>query len=238
MAPAKNVAEQELRLVRPDNPAAALGRAVSYLMTKPAFAKLQFGDWSRILVGQINRKHFCFVVDGAGQVQGFMGWALASEEHAKAWAEGRRALTFEDSLQRRLHGGQRVRRPNSNAVTRFLVEEARRIASDKTAIYFKRHYKDGTGARRASADQRVRRQPHRAQQRALGRCIRSLAHHHLISRRPRAMTPSTWSVACAWAHAVCASVSGHVDKCDRHHTNPIVTEASCPRAELRACASD
>ncbi len=31
----------------------------------------------------------------------------------------------------------------SNAVTRFLVDEARRIASDKTAIYFKRHYKDG-----------------------------------------------------------------------------------------------
>ena len=68
-------------------------------MTKPAFAKLRFGDWLRILVGQINRKHFCFVVDGAGQVQGFMGWALASEDHAKAWAEGRRALTFEDSLR-------------------------------------------------------------------------------------------------------------------------------------------
>ena len=103
---------------------------------------MQFGDWSRILVGQINRKHFCFVVDGAGQVQGFMGWALASEEHAKAWAEGRRALSFEDSLR----GDCMVVNAfaaESNAVTRFLVEEARRIASDKTAIYFKRHYKDG-----------------------------------------------------------------------------------------------
>ena len=95
MAPAKNVAEtvaeQALRLVRPDNPAAALGRAVSYLMTKPAFAKLAFGDWSRILVGQINRKHFCFAVDGAGQVQGFMGWALASEETCQGLGRGRAA---------------------------------------------------------------------------------------------------------------------------------------------------
>jgi hemolysin-activating ACP:hemolysin acyltransferase len=142
MAPAQAVADQALQIVRPDNPAAALGRAVSYLMTKPAFAKLQFGDWSRILVGQINRKHFCFVVDSAGQMHGFMGWALASEEHAKAWAEGRRALSFEDSLR----GDCMVVNAfaaESNTVTRFLVEEARRIASDKTAIYFKRHYKDG-----------------------------------------------------------------------------------------------
>ncbi len=128
--------------MRPDNPAAALGRAVSYLMTKPAFAKLAFGDWSRILVGQINRRHFCFFVDGAGQVQGFMGWALASEENAKAWAEGRRGLTFADSRS----GDCMVVNAfaaESNAVTRFLVDEARRIASDKLAIYFKRHYKDG-----------------------------------------------------------------------------------------------
>jgi len=132
-----------LRIVKPDSPAAALGLAVSHLMTKPAFAKLQFGDWSRILVGQINRKHFCFAVDGAGQVQGFMGWALASEEHANAWAEGSRALTFEDSRQ-----GDCVVvnafSANSTRVTRFLIDEARRAFKDKMAIYFKRHYKDGT----------------------------------------------------------------------------------------------
>ena len=132
-----------LRIVKPDSPAAALGLAVSHLMTKPAFAKLQFGDWSRILVGQINRKHFCFAVDGAGQVQGFMGWALASEEHANAWAEGSRALTFEDSRQ-----GDcvvvNVFSANSTRVTRFLIDEARRAFKDKMAIYFKRHYKDGT----------------------------------------------------------------------------------------------
>lgn len=143
MAPANTIAEQALRLFRPGHPAAALGLAVSYLMVKPAFANLQFGDWSRILVGQINRKHYCFAVDGAGQVQGFMGWALASEEHAKAWAEGRRALSFEDSV-----GGDCVVvnafAANSPKITRLLIGEARRIARDKTALYFKRHYKDGT----------------------------------------------------------------------------------------------
>ena len=143
MPSAERVAEPSLRLFRPDNPAAALGIAVSHLMTKPAFAKLQFGDWSRILVGQINRKHFCFAVDGAGQVQGFMGWALASDEHANAWADGSRALTFEDS-----QAGDCVVvnafSANSTKVTRFLIDAARRAFQDKSAIYFKRHYKDGS----------------------------------------------------------------------------------------------
>jgi len=134
MAPAKIVAkpaaEQTLRLFQPNSPAAALGLAVSHLMTKPAFAKLQFGDWSRILVGQINRKHFCFVVDGAGQVQGFMGWALASEEHAQG-RDGDCVVVNAFSA-------------NSTRVTRFLVEEARRVFKDKSTINFKRHYKDVT----------------------------------------------------------------------------------------------
>lgn len=135
--------DQELRVLQPANPAVALGLAVSHLMTKPAFAKLQFGDWSRILVGQINRKHFCFAVDADGQVQGFMGWALASREHAEAWAEGRRGLSFEDSRD-----GDCVVvnafAANSNKVTRFLIEQARRVFGNKDALYFKRHYKDGS----------------------------------------------------------------------------------------------
>jgi hemolysin-activating ACP:hemolysin acyltransferase len=132
-----------LRIVKPANAAAALGLAVSHLMVKPAFAGLKFGDWSRILVGQINRGHFCFAMDADNQIQGFMGWALASKEHAEGWVEGRRALTFEDSR----NGDCMVINAwsaNSNAVTRFLLAEARRIARDKTTVYFKRHYKDGS----------------------------------------------------------------------------------------------
>jgi len=135
--------EAQLRLFRPASAAAALGLAVSHLMTKPAFANLKFGDWSRILTGQINRGHYCFVVDAANQVQGFMGWALATEDKAEDWVEGRRPLTFADSQA----GDCMVINAwsaNSNAVTRFLLTEARRIARDKRTIYFKRHYKDGT----------------------------------------------------------------------------------------------
>jgi hemolysin-activating ACP:hemolysin acyltransferase len=132
-----------LRLFKPASATAALGLAVSHLMTKPAFANLKFGEWSRILVGQINRGHYCFALDGDNQVQGFMGWALATRDHAEGWVEGRRPLTFADSQD----GDCMIINAwsaNSTKVTRFLLREARRIARDKSTVYFKRHYKDGT----------------------------------------------------------------------------------------------
>jgi hemolysin-activating ACP:hemolysin acyltransferase len=132
-----------LRIFKPANPAAALGLAVSHLMVKPAFANLKFGDWSRILVGQINRGHYCFAVDEKNEVQGFMGWALATRDKAEAWVEGRRGLSFEDSRD----GDCMVINAWSAAstgVTRFLLAEARRVARGKTTVYFKRHYKDGS----------------------------------------------------------------------------------------------
>ena len=135
--------DAKLRIFKPANPAAALGLAVSHLMVKPAFANLKFGDWSRILVGQVNRGHYCFAVDENNDVQGFMGWALATREKAEAWVEGRRGLTFEDSRE-----GEcmviNAWSASSNRTTRFLLVEARRIARGKATVYFKRHYKDGS----------------------------------------------------------------------------------------------
>jgi hemolysin-activating ACP:hemolysin acyltransferase len=132
-----------LRIATHSNPNAALGLAVSYLMTKPAFANLKFGDWSRILVGQINRGHYRFALDSMNTMQGFMGWALAPHELAEGWLEGTRPLTFAES-----EDGDCVVlnawSANTNAVTRLLMSEARRIASTKKAVYFKRHYTDGT----------------------------------------------------------------------------------------------
>ncbi|KQP09593.1 RTX toxin [Methylobacterium sp. Leaf93] len=130
-------------MLRPDKPAIALGLAVSYLMVKPAFANLRFGEWSRILVGQINRGHYCFAIDEAGQIQGFVGWALTSRDKAEAWVEGRGALSYDDSLA----GDCLVFNAwsaNSTRVHRFLVDEARKLISDKQTLYFKRHYPDGT----------------------------------------------------------------------------------------------
>lgn len=138
-----NAKSPALRIYKPANAAAALGLAVSHLMTKPAFANLKFGDWSRILVGQINRGHYCFAIDADNQVQGFMGWAFATREHAEAWVEGRRGLSFEDSKA----GDCMIINAWSAAstrVTRFLLAEARRIGAEKATVYFKRHYKDGT----------------------------------------------------------------------------------------------
>lgn len=132
-----------LRLFRPDKPAIALGLAVSHLMLKPAFANLRFGDWSRILVGQINRGHYCFAVDEAGQIQGFVGWALTNRDKAEAWVEGRGALSYDDSLA----GDCLVFNAwsaNSTRVHRFLVDEARKLISDKQTLYFKRYYPNGT----------------------------------------------------------------------------------------------
>jgi hemolysin-activating ACP:hemolysin acyltransferase len=133
----------DLKVFRPQNPYVALGLAVDHLMTKPAFAKLRFGDWSRILVGQINRKHYCFAVDSKNQIQGFMGWAVTSKEKAEAWVEGRGGLSFADSLD-----GDCVVfnawAANTGKVNRFLLGEARKVVEGKDTVYFKRFYKDGS----------------------------------------------------------------------------------------------
>src|SRR5262245_48537094 len=133
----------DLRTFRPENPYAALGLAVNHLMTKPAFADLRFGDWSRILTGQINRNHYYFVIDGKNQILGFVGWALASKERAEAWVEGRGGLSFGDSLEGGcvIFNAWAASTPEAN---RFLVSEAREIIDGKDMVYFKRHYKDGS----------------------------------------------------------------------------------------------
>ena len=132
----------DLKLFRPQSPFVALGLAVNHLMTKPAFANLRFGDWSRILVGQINRKHYCFAADADNQIQGFMGWAVTSQENAEAWVQGG-ALSFADSLD-----GDCVVfnawAANTGKVNRFLLGEARKVIEGKDTVYFKRFYKDGS----------------------------------------------------------------------------------------------
>jgi hemolysin-activating ACP:hemolysin acyltransferase len=133
----------DLRVFRAQNAYVALGMAVSHLMTKPAFANLRFGDWSRILTGQINRKHYYFAIDSKNQIQGFVGWALASKENAEAWVEGRGGLSFGDSLDGDcvIINAWAASTPEAN---RFLVSRVREIIDGKDTVYFKRHYKDGS----------------------------------------------------------------------------------------------
>ena len=141
---AVRLAQPQLKAVRPENPFLAMGLAVNHLMTKPAFAMQRFGDWSRILAGQINRKHYCFVVDEKQQIQGFLGWALTDKAKAEAWAEGRGGLpSYEDSLD----GDCVVFNAWSGGglkVNRLLLLEARKVIAGKAMVYFKRQYKDGS----------------------------------------------------------------------------------------------
>ena len=122
---------EKLRVFRAKDPYIALGLAVSHLMTKPAFANLRFGDWSRILTGQINRKHYYFAVDSKNQIQGFMGWAVTSKVYFADSRDGD-CLIFNAWAA------------NTPEVNRFLVSQAREIMQGKDTVYFKRHYKDGS----------------------------------------------------------------------------------------------
>jgi hemolysin-activating ACP:hemolysin acyltransferase len=80
------------------DPARALGTAVSYLMSKPAFARLPFGHWARVLIGQINRPHYLFVARGKTLV-GFAGWAFTTRDKAESWIAGVSDPSIEDSKE-------------------------------------------------------------------------------------------------------------------------------------------
>jgi hemolysin-activating ACP:hemolysin acyltransferase len=130
-------------LFRPENPLIALGLAVNYLMTKPAFAQLKFGGWSRILTGQVNRGHYFFVLDDRKQVQGFLGWALTSKEKAEAWVENRSSVSFDDARDGDciIFNAWAASAPGVNRVLRDAARQAMRRCD---MAYFKRYYTDGS----------------------------------------------------------------------------------------------
>jgi Flp pilus assembly protein TadD len=126
----------------PNDPAAALGLAVEFLSRMPAFAKLQFGEWSQVLFYQVARGHFFFVVDQGKRVRGFLGWALTDEAMAEQWVDGRAGLRNDQCRD-----GDCViinAFASETAETkRFIMETMRRLFFDRRSLYFKRHYPDG-----------------------------------------------------------------------------------------------
>ena len=135
------VESPRLRIVRPRDGRQALGMAVSYLMTDPVFARLPFGSWSRVLVGQVNRGHCLFAVDGE-KVVGFVGWALTTKDKAEAWLTENRDIGFADSTT-----GPIVLinawKASSGEVNRSLLGAMRSVARDKEMVYAKRFHRDG-----------------------------------------------------------------------------------------------
>lgn len=139
-APVAPIASR-LRAFRPANPATALGLAVSHLMTKRSFANLKFGDWSRVLVGQINRGHYRLVLDDADRTVGFLGWVLTDEASAEAWLRGRPgtapAAPDADCIICNAWAAE------TSAVNRFVLDLAREAMHGRRLMYFKRFYADG-----------------------------------------------------------------------------------------------
>lgn len=130
-----------IRAAQDRNAFAALGRAVSYMMTKPAFASAPFGHWAKTLTGQINRKHYFFALRGEAIV-GFAGWAFVDEAKALLWIEGKADIGFNDSL----NGDSIVINAwasDDDGVNRFILEELRRVARGRKRAFAKRFYKDG-----------------------------------------------------------------------------------------------
>ncbi|GKS69357.1 hypothetical protein W03_13610 [Nitrosomonas sp. PY1] len=121
--------------------AQALGLIVSYLMTKPAFAGLPFGHWSRILVGQINRGHYLIASDKQ-QIVGFLGWALTTQEKGEMWLAGTNELSSEDCK-----AGEilliNAYAAETHEVTLTILKQLKKIGKTQKMVYFKRFYANG-----------------------------------------------------------------------------------------------
>jgi len=96
------------RLFRPDNPATALEMAVNHLM------------WSRLLVGQINRGRYRFVLDGKNRAV-FFYW-LVGEASGEAWLSGRVGVQNDDCIVFNAWSSNRA------GVNRFVLVAVRRDA--------------------------------------------------------------------------------------------------------------
>ena len=127
---------------RADSRAASLGLAVEYLVKKPVFANLKFGEWSQVLIGQINRGHYFFVVDQYRKIHGFLGWALTHQDLAEQWVEGRSPLR-NDQCREGDFVILNAWAADSNRGSRFILDSVRTLFGSKRTIYFKRYYPDG-----------------------------------------------------------------------------------------------
>lgn len=133
-----------LSILPVEDPARAMGLAVEYLMTKPAFQQLPFGAWAQVLAGQIERGHFRFIAKPSGQICGFFGWALTNEAAAEGWVTERRDLRSDECK-----GGDHMIfnawSAETTGIHRFMVDTGRAIIENNKVrmLYFKRYYPDG-----------------------------------------------------------------------------------------------
>jgi len=75
----------------------AFAQAVHLLSAVEPFASCRFGSYAKVLMGQIKRRHYIFVIED-GFAIGYAGWALCAEPVARAWAEGHVVPAYEDCI--------------------------------------------------------------------------------------------------------------------------------------------
>jgi len=77
------------------DPRYALGYTTNLLMRVEPFASYHFGRFTKVLLGQIRRRHYLLTV-AEGTAVGYVGWALCTDEVARAWVHQNRVPSFEE----------------------------------------------------------------------------------------------------------------------------------------------
>jgi hypothetical protein len=94
---ADRLADKPVVCRRFGRPLVAFGAAVDLLRMHKPFSEAKFGTYAAVLRGQIARQHYVFAVQGERAV-GYAGWALCSEEIARAWTERRYTPAYAECL--------------------------------------------------------------------------------------------------------------------------------------------
>lgn len=76
----------------------AFGMAVNLLRRSRPFSTYEFGKFSNVLMGEIQRKHYVFAIS-ADRPVGYVGWALCNESIARAWVESRNVPTYRECME-------------------------------------------------------------------------------------------------------------------------------------------
>lgn len=120
----------------------ALGLIVEYLSRSPVFRAQYFGDWTGVLMGQINRDHYLIGWRGERMV-GFVGWARSDLQDAELWLDGKHNASSDNYIE----GPCMIINAwmtDDESVMRFFRNCLQKDVIGVEWIFGKRVYQDGT----------------------------------------------------------------------------------------------
>ena len=121
-----------------DDPYRALGRAAALCARHPAFADRPFGQWTRVLMGQVNRGDYRFVLKDRTLI-GFLGWVRTDETGAERWLSGVPPETSPDGD----HVVLNALACDDPGALPFIAREAGTLVPPPFMLVGKRFYEDG-----------------------------------------------------------------------------------------------